>query len=189
MLLRYDIQFRLDNNLDSSAACFDVSLAKTSDYGDPYFKEFSAASNVGITRPTSTDGSGLYIIPDVPFGEYDLMVSQSAAATDTNSCEVTQVIIIPEVEPLTFNGDPSYIIDPCSEEVVITADVTGGIEFPGGGYFYDWTLITTNGDVRSFSGEEIIVREAGLLSLSVTDGANCTFDVVGAGSEITIVRV
>ena len=113
LLLRYDIQFRLDNNLDSSAGnAFDVSLAKTSDYGDPYFKEFSAASNVGITRPTSTDGSGLYIIPDVPFGEYDLMVSQSAAATDTNSCEVTQVIIIPEVEPLTFNGDPSYIIDP-----------------------------------------------------------------------------
>ena len=128
----------------------------------------------------------VYIILNVPFGEYDLMVSQSAAATDTSSCEVTQVIIIPEVEPLTFNGDPSYVIDPCSEEVVVTAEVTGGIEFPGGGYFYDWTLINNAGDIRRYSGEEIIVREAGLLSLSVTDGANCTYDVVGAGSEISI---
>ena len=187
LLLRYDIQFRLDNNLDAAAGnAFDVSLAKTSDYGDNYFQEFTAATNVGITRPTSTDGSGLYIIPDVPFGEYDLMVSQSAAATDTSSCEVTQVIIIPEVEPLTFGGDPSYVIDPCSEEVLVTADVTGGVEFPGGGYFYDWTLINNAGDIRRYSGKEIIVREAGLLSLSVTDGANCTYDVVGAGSEIII---
>ena len=184
LLLRYNIQFRLDNNLDAAAGnAFNISLAKTSDYGDTYFKEFSAATNAGITRPTPVrDGSGLYIIPDVPFGEYDLMVG-----TDTPTvCEVTQVIIIPEVEPLTFVGDPSYVIDPCLEEVVITADVTGGIEFPGGGYFYDWTLVTNGGDIRRYSGEEIIVREAGLLSLSVTDGANCTYAVVAAGAEIIV---
>ena len=114
------------------------------------------------------------------------MVSQSAGATDTSSCEVTQVIIIPEVEPLTFGGDPSYIIDPCTEEVVVTAEVTGGIEFPGGGYFYDWTLVNSNGDVRKYSGKEIIVREAGALTLDVTDAANCTYAVVDAGNQITI---
>ena len=188
LLLRYDIQFRLDNNLDAAAGnAFDVSLTKTSDYGAPYFQEFNAANNVGITRPSPVrDGSGLYVIPNVPFGEYDLMVSQSAGVTDTSSCEVTSVIIIPEVEPLTFNGDPSYVIDACSEEVVITADVSGGIEFPGGGYFYDWTLVTGGGDIRRYSGEEIIVREAGLLTLNVTDGANCTYAVVDAGTAISI---
>ena len=94
------------------------------------------------------DGSGQYIIPGVPFGEYNLIVSQTAGVTDTSACEVTQFIVIPEIEPLVFNGDLSYTIDECSEEVTISADVTGGIQYAGGGYLYNWTLTTNTTPVK-----------------------------------------
>ena len=51
--LRYDISFRLDNNLPPAAGnAFEVSLTKVSDYGAPFFQEWGAADNANITRPT-----------------------------------------------------------------------------------------------------------------------------------------
>ena len=78
----------------SSGAAFEVKLTKISSYGNPYNSTFPAGSSAGISRPLTGDGSGNYTISNVPFGEYQLVVSESGTATET-VCEVIQTIIIP----------------------------------------------------------------------------------------------
>ena len=187
--LLYDIKFLLENGLaSSSGAAFEVKLAKISSYGNPFNSTFPAGSSAGISRPLTGDGSGNYTISNVPFGEYQLVVSESGTATQT-VCEVIQTIIIPEVQPLEYVGELEYVLDTCTKEVEITALVEGGVPFvsPNGDSFYryQWTLDLGNGQAVNYAGETIIVRETGNLNLTIYDSTGCQTSAA-SGTSITI---
>ena len=187
--LRYDVKFLLENNLPSSAGnAFQVTLNKVSDYGDAFSTTFAAGSSVGISRPLTGNGSGNYTISNAPFGEYQLIVSQVTTAT-TDVCEVTQVIIIPEVQPLEYTGAMEYVLDVCTQEVEITADVQGGVPFisSNGDSFYQflWTLDLGGGASVNYSGKTIIVTEPGNLSLTISDASGCSTSAA-SGTSIEI---
>ena len=187
--LRYDVKFLLENNIGSSSGgAFEVTLTKISDYGDAFNTTFPAGSSAGISRPLTGDGSGNYTISDVPFGEYQLVVSESGTATQT-VCEVIQTIIIPEVQPLEYVGELEYVLDTCTKEVEITASVQGGVPFvsPSGDSFYryQWTLDLGNGQAVNYAGETITVREAGNLNLTIFDSTGCQTSAA-SGTSITI---
>ena len=187
--LRYDISFLLENKLGSSSGgAFEVTLTKISNYGDAFNTTFPAGSSVGISRPLTGDGSGNYTIQDVPFGEYQLIVSESGTATQS-VCEVIQTVIIPEVQPLEYIGALDYVLDTCTKEVEITATVQGGVPFvsPNGDSFYryQWTLQTGGGQVVNYAGETIIVREPGDLSLTIFDSTGCQTNAT-SGTTIAI---
>ena len=185
--LRYNIRFIVDNNLEDSAGnAFDVVLTKISDYGDPYNERFAPGSPIHLNA--GNDGSGPYTIPDVPFGEYQLIVRESGVVTGT-VCEAIQTIIIPEIEPLEYIGDLSYVLDSCSNEVEITASVQGGVPFVSSQgeafYSYLWRLDLGNGTTYNYVGETITVRQSGNLYLTITDSAGCIVEVNG-GAAIEI---
>ena len=187
--LLYDIKFLLENDLaSSSGGAFEVTLSKISSYGNPFNSTFPAGSSAGITRPLTNDGTGNYTISNVPFGEYQLVVSESGTVTQS-VCEVLQTIIIPEVQPLEYVGDLEYVLDTCTKEVEITAMVQGGVPFvsPSGDSFYryQWTLDIGGGQIVNYAGETITVREPGNLSLTIFDSTGCQTSAT-SGTAITI---
>ena len=188
--LRYNIKFVLENNLPSSSGGrLEVELAKISDYGEPYNQTFTAGgNNASITRPSTTDGSGAYLIADVPFGEYQMIVRQSASVTQT-ACETNQTIIIPEIEPFEYTGGLEFELDSCSKEVVITATVQGGVPFNVPGeppfYSYNWTLDLGSGSVINYIGNPVTINKPGDLYLTITDSAGCVVEA-NEGSPIEI---
>jgi hypothetical protein len=192
-LLTYDLLFRVQNNIPNFAGDFDITVNKTSSFGLPYSQTFLGGAPVNaslISKPLTRDKSGNYTIKDVPFGEFEILISQSAAVTNTAACDAVQTIIIPEIAPLEYTGDLQYEIDPCVREVIIEADVQGGQPFvsPNGDSFYryEWILTTTDNEIFNYSGKTIVVRDAGSLQLTVFDSSGCEYTVVDNTSPIEI---
>ena len=191
--LTYDLLFRVQNNIPNFAGDFDIAVNKTSSFGVPYSQNFQGGAPVDanlISKPLTRDKSGNYTIKDVPFGEFEILISQSGSVTDTAVCDANQTIIIPEIAPLEYTGDLQYEIDPCVREVVIEAMVQGGQPFvsPNGDSFYryEWILTTTDNEIFNYSGQSIIVRDAGSLQLTVFDSSGCEYTVVDQNSPIEI---
>ena len=191
--LTYDILFLLQNNIRNFAGDFDISVNKISSYGPSYSNFFAAGAPVNvnlISKPLTGDRSGNYIIKDVPFGEYEILISQTGAATNTQSCDAIRSIIIPEIAPVQYTGELSYEIDQCSSEISIEASVQGGQPFvtPNGDSFYRyrWVLTTTSNEIFNYSGQNIIVRDPGSLQLTVFDSTGCEYNVVDSTSPIEV---
>ncbi len=191
--LTYDLLFRVQNNIPNFSGDFNITVNKTSSFGLPYSQTFQAGAPVNanlISKPLTSDKSGNYTIKNVPFGEFEILISESGSVTNTASCDANQTIIIPEIAPLEYTGDLLYEIDPCDREVVIEATVQGGQPFvsPNGDTFYryQWILTTNNNEIFNYSGQTIIVRDAGSLQLTVYDSTGCEFTVVDQTSPIEV---
>ena len=74
-----------------------------------------------------------------------------------------------------------YVLDTCSQEVEITADVQGGLPFVTSNreafYRFQWTLDLGGGQSVNYSGETITVTEPGNLNLVITDASGCSVSV------------
>ena len=190
--LRYNLLFRVDNNLDNFSGNLEITVNKISSVGNPYSQTFqtNAVGQNGISIPGTQDKSGAYRIDGVPFGEFEILISESGGATDTTSCDVVQTILIPEVVDLVYTGDLQFEIDPCIQEVFIEAFVEGGQPFisPNGDTFYryQWILTTTDNEIFNYSGKNIIVRDAGNLQLTVFDSSGCEYTIIDQTSPIEI---
>ena len=77
--LRYNLLFRVDNNLDDFSGNLEITVNKISSVGIPYSQTFqtNAQGQSGISIPSTQDKSGAYRIEEVPFGEFEILISES----------------------------------------------------------------------------------------------------------------
>ena len=179
-------------NLENFSGNLEITVNKISSVGDPYNQTFqtNVQGQSGISIPGTQDKSGPYKIASVPFGEFEILISESGGTTDTTSCDVVQTVIIPEITPLIYTGDLQFQIDPCEKEVEIEAIIEGGQPFvsPNGDTFYryQWILTTANNEIFNYSGKNIIVRDAGNLQLKGYDSSGCEYTLIDQSSPIEI---
>ncbi|MDA9036514.1 gliding motility-associated C-terminal domain-containing protein [Flavobacteriaceae bacterium] len=149
------------------------------------------AAGIIVVPPNTWDGK--YTITGLLPDRYTLSVSEqtTAAASGTAAvlCEDFYSFEINEFTPMTYAGDTSFVIDPCSDEVEITANITGGVPFSINGslvYDYQWTLRPTLADgtpsglERNYIGKSITLTEEGSLELKVTDSRGCYIEPTSA---------
>jgi hypothetical protein len=149
------------------------------------------AAGIIVVPPNTWDGK--YTITGLLPDRYTLSVSEqtTAAASGTAAvlCEDFYSFEINEFTPMTYAGDTSFVIDPCSDEVEITANITGGVPFSINGslvYDYQWTLRPTSADgtplglERNYIGKSITLTEEGSLELKVTDSRGCYIEPTSA---------
>ena len=185
--LLFNIKFVLENNLaDASGNGLEIILTKISDYGKAFNKTYQSANLNPLSA--SNGGSGSYTITDVPFGEYQMVVRETGAATQT-VCETNQAIFIPEIQPLEYVGELEYVLDKCTGKIDITANVQGGVPFVSNSgesfYSYLWRLDIGGGNSFNYVGQDITVSQAGDLYLTISDSRNCVLQVNG-GVPISI---
>ena len=152
--------------------------------GSVVHSENGNSAGVIVAPPTAWDG--IYTITGLKPDIYTLSVSEEATAavsgTAATLCEDFYSFEVKEIEKMSYSGDTSFLIDPCANEVVITANITGGIPYSINGilvYDYEWTLRPTlpdgtpSGEVENYIGQSITVKEQGALELKVIDSRGC----------------
>ncbi|MDA7758139.1 hypothetical protein N8905_00495, partial [bacterium] len=152
--------------------------------GSVVHSENGNSAGVIVAPPTAWDG--IYTITGLKPDIYTLSVSEEATAavsgTAATLCEDFYSFEVKEIEKMSYSGDTSFQIDPCSNEVVITANITGGIPYSINGilvYEYEWTFRPTladgtpSGEVENYIGQSITVKEQGALELKVIDSRGC----------------
>ena len=93
--IRYNIEFTLANE-KITGGTIEITVNKTGGGGVGYseiFNSSNASSDTAkITWPLTSDRSGNYRIKSVPFGDYEIKISETGGATDT--CELLSLIHI-----------------------------------------------------------------------------------------------
>lgn len=129
----------------------------------------------GYTKATTTDDDGRYQFFNVPFNSYTLTVTQSGFAADT------QEIALRSNVPLA--QDVSLATAGVSEEVTVTADVTGSVEPTSSQYSVDGTSINNlTGALPSRQIENLVLSVPG----TAKDGKG-TFHPRGAHYQASFV--
>ena len=180
--IRYNIEFTLANE-KINGGNIEITVNKTGGDGVGYseiFNSSNASSDTAkITWPLTSDRSGNYRIKSVPFGDYEIKISETGGATDT--CELNQILIIPGLEEISYIGDMSYTLDKCDPEFELTAEIQGGVPFVSSNgepfYKYNWQLNSDEFGVLEYTGKTITVKYPGEISLTVQDSKGCIVDI------------
>ena len=180
--IRYNIEFTLANE-KITGGNIEVTVNKTGGAGVGYSEIFNSSNATSdtakITWPLTSDRSGNYRIKSVPFGDYEIKISETGGATDT--CELNQILIIPGLEEISYIGDMSYTLDKCDPEFELTAEIQGGVPFVSSNgetfYKYNWQLNSDEFGTLEYTGKTITVKYPGEISLTVQDSKGCEVDI------------
>ncbi|MEK9603192.1 MAG: PKD-like domain-containing protein [Flavobacteriaceae bacterium] len=195
--------FRVESNILNNGFPRDFEISLVGQNNSAVINNQVQGNIVIDASDPSTIGQN-FIISGLTNDRWTLTVNEILSGNTsgtTRNCSSSFIFDIEPFESLEYTGIYEFLIDECTGQAEVTAQIAGGLPYVENGqeyYIYDWrfTPYDENGlpsasEVRTFVGKEIPggIERPGILELTVEDSEGCSITNVGNSRNFPVLTV